>query len=175
MRKWIEILLHVSVVVLAVVVLRNPAAARKWMWDKLGYSTPPPAPSTVTSAPVKRHARVESQPAQAAPVESGIPAAAPVAIPDPETPEAILTQLSAEKTEWPQTVVCQGVVNFPTLVNGNVTGCLKVPAGMPLKVLDVQTNQITVGYLTTRQVVPANQTNLVAQVLAKRHAAQEVH
>ena len=75
MKKWIEILLHVSVVVLAVIVLRDPNAARKWLWKTLGYSTPNSAPTSAAVAPVKRHTRVAQEQVPEAPVESALPAA----------------------------------------------------------------------------------------------------
>ncbi|MEI8341523.1 MAG: hypothetical protein WCH43_08335 [Verrucomicrobiota bacterium] len=136
---------------------------------------PEPTPVVTTRQPAPAEpptpAPVESQPV----AESTPPPSIPTPTPEDETPEQILTQLTAAAAERPQTVICKEAIEFPALMNGKVIGSVKIPPGTPLKLLGVQMYEITVGYLNSKQVIPASKSNLIAQVMAKRHSAQTIH
>lgn len=131
-------------------------------------STPDTSPAGTTPEPAVSVAPTPSPEPMA---EVTPPPPAPTATPVEETPEMILTQLSSNKSEWPQTVTCREPIEFPALMNGKVIGSVKVAAGTPLVLLGVQMYEITVGYLTTKQVIPASKSDLIARVIAKRRGS----
>jgi outer membrane biosynthesis protein TonB len=186
MKRFVNLLLLVYVIALGVFIAKEPSTAGKRFMDLAGnikeYSRAKLATLLLPQQPATPPVSVEPTPEPAPPptatpepepvVEATPPPATPEPTPDEDTPEKILAVLSSDKTEWPQTVVCTESVEFPALLNGKAIGTVKVPAGTPLKLLGVQTNQITVGYLASKKVISADKTNLITVVIAKRHGGQ---
>ena len=180
MDRLFKFLFVVGIVALAVFTLKDPSTAGPRLMKLAGFGNKANTDTTGETAPDDNTTAGNPQATAVVPATSPAPATAvapqPVAVED--SPEKILTDLTKEKREWPQTVVCREALDFPARIDGQIIGSVKVPAGAPLKLMGVSMNQVTVGYPLANpssKVIPAEKTNLIAEVIAKRHGARPIH
>lgn len=86
------------------------------------------------------------------------------------TIEVDLAELAKKRTDWPAEVKLTKDCEFPVIINGKQAGTFAVPTGTSLKLIAVDGEQLRVLHKGVANKVPANTTDLVAFVSAKRLA-----
>lgn len=80
-----------------------------------------------------------------------------------------LASVARSPQQWPKVVTLKEAVEFPAVMNGQVVGSVKVPAGSQVALVTLQPDQVELEYQGGRKTVPCKSTDVAERVVAARN------
>ncbi len=154
----------------------TPVASPSPSSQNIAATNPSPAISpmlsatTASASPIAPTGTPMPEPAAATP-EPAVPPApetpsTPAPLPTPETVD--VAALASAPGDWPRNVTLKQAVTFPAVVNGTVSGEVKLSAGMQVTLTKVSAGAVDLEFQGGTQSVPVASTDLIERVLAER-------
>jgi hypothetical protein len=85
-----------------------------------------------------------------------------------QTNEVDVAALTKNRSEWPAEVALTEKMPFPIIIDGKEVGSAEYPAGMKLKLIEVQGEEVKVAHSGAVKVIPSKSTDLIARVVQAR-------
>lgn len=140
-------------------------------WNKYGAPKPivaeaTPAPATPTPAPATPEpVIVKATPTPVPATPAPIVVATPTPTPTPTPPSLDIATVVRTPALWPRQVALLGPTGFPVMINGQVAGEVKAPAGTIVRLLRMGPQQVEVEFQNSRHIIPLASTDLMERAL----------